>query len=178
MISNSKPNLSSTSLYKTVQKVAISVQDLPQNAILLDSLKTLELQLQRRGIIGLELGDVHFAQPIWFSAETERNIFLWRSGLSLADVENFEFWIDVEKLVEKRLTLLEGSTADNPFVNPLWGSNSVDPSTAKKEAEYLRSFMAVLSSIEAHANALSKVTSAILRDTYTEQKEKQIILIP
>jgi hypothetical protein len=59
--------------------------------------------------------------PLWFLAETERNIFLWRQGKSLDDVEDYEFWVDIPSLITKRRVQLESPQGLNPFTNPNWG---------------------------------------------------------
>ena len=93
----------------------------PKGAILADVLKTLEVQFQRRGMLpsGTESGPGMAFHPLWFVAETERNVFLWRQGCSLIQQDEFEFWIDIEALISKRLNQLDSADPENPFLNPL-----------------------------------------------------------
>jgi len=178
MINPARPGSRRPLLYNSVQTEERSVHDLPPSSILFDSLKTLEIQLQARGIIGQSLGQSCASQPVWFSAETERNIFLWRSGMSLIDADQFEFWVDVETLINKRLDQLTHANSENPFVNPLWGTSVINSEAAAREEEYLGTFLEILKSIQVHANALSLATSEIIQQMYKLRPPQQIVLLP
>lgn len=167
MLNNEEFALISAYPCKSVQEEGIRVHDLPANAILLGSLKTLELQLQKRGMI--ESPEKRF-NPIWFVAETERNVFLWRRGCSLIQKDDFEFWVDLPRLIEKRLSQLSSCQADNPFVNPLWGVSVLDKQSAEQEAAYLRSFGEVTGKVSRHLHALSQVGSMLHREHHPAQE--------
>ena len=91
--------------------------------------------------------------PLWFLGEMERNTYLWRKSLSLADADQFEFWVDLPLLVEKTLQklLLDGS--DNPLSNPLWSVDSYDPALRKGESAYLESILEEYLPLCAHLHA-------------------------
>jgi len=146
-----------------------------QQAVLAEVLKTIEMQFQARGLIDpIEPGTFN---PIWFLAETEQNIFLWRHGYSLVEKEDFEFWVNVEALLEKRLNQLSSFQPDNPFVNPLWGLALPDPELIHREVEYLHSFRRAFGKIEAHAHALSQVGN-ILKKELAPAGGPALVLLP
>ena len=162
MINSAKNPAKRSHLFKTVQPSYKSANDLPDGLILLESIKTLETDLQKRNMLNTRLNDV--MHPLWFLAETERNIFLWRTGFSLEDSEQFEFWIDINKLIEKRLKQIENLDPENPFFNSLWGLSNNNSSFLNDESEYLKSFKDVINSIISHASALSAVTSILSKE--------------
>jgi hypothetical protein len=147
---------------------------IPASAVLLEVLKALEEQLQLRGFIEdpATLG-IH---PIWFLAETERNVYLWRNGASLAALPSFEFWIDVNGLVAKRLKQLDNYDPENPFINPLWSLSSLDAKSLQHERAYLQNLREVFLSIEGHAHALSQVGSHF-RDEISKTP-RSLVVIP
>ena len=91
---------------------------LPKGCVLLGVLKSIENELRKREMLGISGQPT---TPLWFLAETERNIFLWRSGKSLDDQRNYSFWINVPALIKKRRHQLKKPQGLNPFTNPLWG---------------------------------------------------------
>jgi len=172
MLSQRHRSSSATKTYKFAQTANFIVRSAhPPNGSILDGvLKTVELQLQNRGLLAaFDPGDFH---PVWFLAETERNVFLWRHGLSLADHEEFEFWLDPRALVDKRLKQLEraGETAF-----PGWASELAEPAPREAERGYLASFVEVLAKIDAHAHALSIVASVLGAQS---KGERNRILLP
>jgi hypothetical protein len=178
MLKQPKIGFESTQLYNSVHSEAKNEQYPPNSAILLESLKTLEQQLQSRKIVAFGNENSNFSHPLWFSAETERNIWLWRSGYSLADINDFEFWVDIKKLIQKRLELLSKENLNNPFVNPLWGIQALDISSSTNERNYLECFAGILSSIEDHLNVLSQITSEIMRKTYANHCQRRVVVLP
>jgi hypothetical protein len=155
------------------QKLNTYVQKLPSNSILLGVLKSLESEFQRRGLTQ------RTGHPLWFLAETERNVFLWRNGYSLENVKDFEFWIEPEKLINKRLLQLENPGIGNPFVNTGYASESSNPDVLQQEVDYLEDLSSRLVKIIEHAHALSIAGSETLRDiapTLYAPKEK--VLLP
>lgn len=176
MLTTESSALACDVVHKIVQLPRISVQDLPKGACTLEVLKTIESQLLNRGILKAPPGVA--SAPLWFLAETERNIFLWRNGLSLTQEDDFEFWIDLPKLFEKRLTQLQSYDAENPFMNPLWGNSVQDREHAAKEADYLLYFRDIMMKAESHAHALSRVGSILRNDMSVERKARDMVLLP
>jgi hypothetical protein len=149
----------------TTNKIEQSLpQKLPVSAVLWDVLRGIEMELQRKGLLSPP-APASF-NPLWFVAETERNVFLWQKGCSLIDQDQFEFWIDIPKLVQKRIRQLERQDGNNPFTNPLWGQAEQDSSLVECEREYLEQFDELLSQIEGHAHALSIVGSEVQRELH------------
>lgn len=135
-------------------------QALPgQGHILEEVLRSVETNLQQRDLLP---GST--AAPIWFLAETERNIFLWRNGLSLSQRDHFEFCFDVPRLIARRLRQLAHDDPENPLLNPLWGQEAHDPAMRLQEQDYLRGFLETLTKIEGHVHALSCVALLLRRE--------------
>ncbi|NDC39032.1 MAG: hypothetical protein EBZ48_13445, partial [Proteobacteria bacterium] len=116
--------------YKSVQ-----LNDLPSSAILIDALKPLENTLIQRGLAGEGGAPNH---PLWFLAETERNVFLWRHGLSLADQGRFEFWVDVPGLIERRCRQVSSAIEEPGFGNPFIGEGERTSASMTAEVSYLQ----------------------------------------
>lgn len=145
-------------------------------AVLLDVLKTVETELQKRGLLQIPVnGAFH---PVWFLAETERNIFLWRTGCSLIEQDEFEFWIDIRNLVHRRLDSLNRFDAENPFVNPLWGNTISSEEHVQGEKQYLKSFIDIIESIEEHATALCLVAQSVLKELCPEAHLRETVMLP
>lgn len=166
-------------LHKNVQEKGLPLSAIPETAIFADVLKTLETRLQLKGL--LDSVRCSAFNPVWFLVETERNVFLWRCGYSLSQQSDFEFWVDVPRLIRKRLVQLEASDATNPFVNPLWeqehGQNSRNlTKTLEQETAYLRSFLEAAAKIMLHAHALSQVASLLAQEL--NGCEKPRVLLP
>lgn len=132
------------------------------NAVLLGTIKALETQLQAKGLLSGFDGSFY---PLWFLSEQERNVFLWRKGCSLIEASDFEFWVDIHGLIEKRKRQLDNAIQPHPFISPDWEGDPID-STKEKELGYLNQLSEVFSRIEEYANALSCATSEAL-DSYT-----------
>ncbi|MFM1848004.1 MAG: hypothetical protein RL417_1478 [Pseudomonadota bacterium] len=164
MLSSKHRHSSAAKTYKIAQSSNFIVRSEhpPKDTVLDQVLKTVEIQLQNKGLLsGFDPENFH---PVWFLAETERNVFLWRNGFSLADHDDFEFWLRPRELIEKRLGQLERSGIENPFLNPGWGGSLGEPAPRGAEREYLGSFLALIAKIEAHAHALSLVASLLRRE--------------
>lgn len=160
-------------LYRVEQLCISSEHLIPKDCLNLDVLKSLEIELQTRGIV---LNPLNFSvHPFWFVAETERNVFLWRNGLSLDKKDYFEFWVNVRKLGQKRLDQISRYDLGNPFLNSNWGDQD---SAQSKESEYLQTFIDVISKIELHAHALSRVGSMLARELSGIKEERRIIVLP
>lgn len=145
--------------------------DIPVASARLDVLKGTEQELQKRQMLP-PFGSSFF--PLWFAAETERNLLLWRNGLSLAASEEFEVWVDVPRLIQKRRTLChadEHSSGPNLLGN-IWGHRPVD-----SEIEYLAAFEELWNAMTIHCHCLSRVSSE-LEILSPEGQERKKILIP
>lgn len=164
-----------SSQYKSEQSTGNTPQKLPENGFLLSFIKRFELSLCERGLLPPLRGNSF--NPIWFLAEMERNIYLWRRGLSIDNATDYLFWLDIRSLVTKRLNLLEQNNKDNPFLNPLWGMGDVgsgfDSEVSDSERSYLQRFLEVYHHAEVHLNALSMVQ--ILID---HRCSKELVTIP
>ncbi len=141
---------------KTVHSLNKSEQNehtlLSDTVILGDLLRALEDQLQSKGLLPPFTGQFH---PLWFLAETERNTFLWRRGLSLTQLEDFEFWIDVPLLISKRLEQLCAKEDEPP---------------TSEEHRYLQMLQEFLAQTSGHIHALSQVGSKIREEIGMSKK--------
>jgi hypothetical protein len=177
MTTAERPANSSTTLSKFVQDASQPAKAaLPHAAVLAEVLKTIETQLSARGFL-CEHKQACF-NPIWYLAETERNVFLWKRGCSVVQQDEFEFWIDIDALIEKRLKQLESFDSNNPFLNPVWGLATPDKESAQQEREYLLSFREAVKNIESHLHALSRIGSALLKQYASSGEEKERIVLP
>lgn len=174
MVNNYARHTPSNDSCKIVHKCLTSIQHVSESAILAGTLQTLEQRLQKRNLLKLK-GKCSF-YPVWFLAETERNIFLWRHGYSLAQLDLFEFWIETESLILKRLKQLDRFQAENPFLNPLWGSVAIDPDSAQHEKEYLNDFLECLQPLTPHAHGLSVAASTVKRDLSGSSGQDVVVL--
>lgn len=109
-------------------------QKVPHSRVLLGILKSIENELRSRELLGFS-GAI--PTPLWFLAETERNVFLWRSGQSLDDARKYSFWVNCQALIDKRREQLHHPQDHNPFINPLWGSGPIDSKLVDNELDYL-----------------------------------------
>ncbi|MCO6430487.1 MAG: hypothetical protein J5J00_06470 [Deltaproteobacteria bacterium] len=175
MINPARRYRRNSSLHKFELTADKKGQSLPPGALLLESLKTLESQLQARKMLLPD--DSTPYNPLWFLAETERNIFLWRAGYSLIQADEFEFWVDVPRLIEKRLSKLAGGDPQNPFLNAAWGYCDQDTPMGFVEEEYLHTLRDLFLAIQNHASALSQVASMLLKE-YGCCEERPIVLLP
>ena len=165
----------STTTHKTAPATHGLVQSVPPGAVLMRVLKTVENELRRRKMIG----NCHeTVTPLWFLAETERNIFLWRQGKSLDDMNEFEFWIDLPKLLSKRRAQLENPQGLNPFTNPHWGNSPLDTRTVQQERDYLDDIEDLAECIIPHAEALSKASLAVQAEFSKQTDTALKVLLP
>lgn len=174
-----EPNLNSA--YKNEHSAQIPVQIRTAEseivrAIPIDILKTFEVRLQQKRI--LDPNHLSFGS-IWFLAETEKNICLWRRGCSIAEEQRFNFYVNVPALVRKRISQLDSETVDSPFVNPLWGL--VPPSTEllQLEKEYHLSFLSIWSKVEEHLLALRAIRDIIEWKTQPNANTtREVVILP
>jgi hypothetical protein len=142
--------------------------------VLLGVLKSIENELRRRELLGIEAAP---ACPLWFLAETERNVFLWRNGKSLDDVREFSFWIDLPALISKRRSQLAKPGGLNPFINPLWGSAPLDSDLLRHEFEYLEALEDLITTVFKQAEALSHASELIRKDLEQESASQRAAVI-
>jgi len=163
------------SLHSSVQNQNKLSSSLPKGAVHLSLVKTLETELQKRRLIN----DVYeVLSPLWFLAETERNVYLWRSGLSIQQVDEFEFWVDIPALIEKRMTQLRSYDSENPFMNPLWGLSIADEHTIEKEKKYLNSLFDLIGEIKEHLEALCVAASTVSRELDQAKDSRSVVVLP
>lgn len=154
-------------------KSANKTEQLPKSGVLLSCIKTLESEAKRRGLIAKEVGDKF--TPLWFLAETERNVFLWRRGCSVIQEDEFEFWVNIEGLIAKRLKQLESTDSENPFLNPLWGYAPMDEETRLREKRYLLDLKNIVAALENHMHALSVIGSELCKEA---KGKRELVVLP
>jgi hypothetical protein len=170
----------STARTKIVHRTSESAQQRPEDGLLLGVLKSLEQELHRRRRLQT-LAHNGQCSPLWFIAETERNVFLWRRGYSLHDEANFEFWVRPEQLVEKHLRLMNRQDGLNPFINPMWGMTETTSGDLQPQIDYLDELLDQLSMVAAHASALSHASTRVLMELRGESEQhcsREVVIIP
>lgn len=130
------------------------------NILPIESLKCLEEELIKKSLISLRS-----PFPLWFLAETERNIFLWKNGESIIDKDNYEFLVDPNKLLEKRRKKLQTMHAieDNPFF------------AGNLELQYLDEFKVQYSFLSPHIEAYVSSLYGVLD---FHHQEKPLVTLP
>jgi len=131
-------------------------QTLPKGAILLGVLKAIEKALLRRELLGYQTDQ---AMPLWFLAETERNVFLWRNGMSIDDSCQFTFWVDVPALIAKRRSHLSRCSGFNPFV-----CSSESETGVEHELRYLDQIEELADSILEKASVVSRASESLQQE--------------
>lgn len=147
----------------------VQIVECPLGSVLASLLKTLETRLHERVDFPSLPGKTF--HPLWFLVETEINVFLWRSGFSLADKENFEFWLDIPRMIDKRLMSLRTGRGESPFSDPRWEPFSTafptgsSPKRNEEEISYLECLKEVFEDIAKEAYALSQVGSMLYEES-------------
>jgi hypothetical protein len=149
-----------------------NVSHTPAGCVLLGVLKSVEQELSSRERLGMAQAN---ATPLWFLAETERNIYLWRRGYSIADHESFSFWIDIHALITKRKRQLRRTKGSNPFI--AFGSPSSETGTAN-ESLYLKAFEELSSTIIHYAGAVSQASQEIIEQLNPAHPKQRIVVLP
>jgi hypothetical protein len=142
--------------------------------VLLGILKSIENELRKRNHLW-SAGTP--PTPLWFLAETERNIFLWRGNQSLDEARKYSFWVDIRGLINKRRNQLSHPHDSNPFTNPLWGSGPLDASLVDRERDYLDALEDLLPSAFKRAEALSRASES-LRLEIDPDAIRSVVIIP
>lgn len=140
-----------TSLFKSAQNLVPSSEaTLPSTALTVGALKKVECAFWQKHVVEDPKGR-HL--PLWFIGETERNISLWKMGLSLDDLQNLEVWIDVPRLIEKRISKIEIEHDLGMF------SGNIE------ELNYLKSLETAFIPVLEHAHCLCRaITQALPRE--------------
>jgi hypothetical protein len=133
-------------------------------------LKAVEVDLSKRELLGAL---ANHSTPLWFIAETERNVFLWRNGKSIGDQSAFSFWIDIKELIRKRRSHLCRSTGFNPFVNLSPGSGGIDC-----EHSYLDALEELSTTIFKHAEVLSQASESIRAEIAPGLPTRTAVVLP
>ena len=141
-------------------------------AVSAEILKTAEIRMQQKGM--LPGGKALNHHPLWFFVETEKNVFLWRSGFGLNNKEDFDFWVDLETLVHKRLSQLERSELSDP-AEFSFSEFKLDNDPKISEKEYLIALKENILPILNHLSALSEVQSEIIAEG-TRLKSNRVVL--
>jgi hypothetical protein len=160
---------------ETAQSLHTNEHPVPKGAVFIGVLKSVEKELTRRGMLGSE---GYAVTPLWFLAETERNIFLWRSGRSIDDQRDYDFWVDVPALIKKRRAQLDKPHGLNPFINPLWGGAPLDEGLVDGEVRYMDEFEELLSVILPHAAALSLASREVRHELQPGVAQRTTVLLP
>lgn len=168
-MSNTAPNHKSVSKLCVVRRTfehLLAEQPIPSSAVLLEALKPMELRMLQRGLVSPPRDG---NSALWFLGETERNLFLWRNGLSLDDSPEFDFWIDVPKLITKRCS--GSSTPENLTVAPHQSDlalNELLAHTLGGNRDYLRQLHEQFIKIQLHLHALSQATAELKSEALRE----------
>jgi len=143
---------------ETAQELRGDAPNVSTGCVLLGMLKSIENELRKREHLWSSGTP---PTPLWFIAETERNIFLWRTNQSLDDARKYSFWVDIRGLISKRREQLSRPQDSNPFTNPLWGSGALDPSLVERERDYLDALEDLIPSAFRRAEALSRASESL-----------------
>lgn len=125
----------------------------------ISSLKCLEEELIKKELLSLRS-----PFPLWFLAETERNIYLWKNGQSIIDKEKYDFVVDPLKLAEKRIHKLKLSVRDeeNPFFD------------GEQELQYLEEFVRQYKLLSLHIETFL----CALNDVLPTQAAPSMVALP
>ena len=169
------PNTRDNSREQVCKNEHLNVQILPAEGILWTYLRSFENELRTRNSLPQQLTAT--CNPLWFWAETEINVYLWRNGKSIADRAAFEFWIKVPELIEKRLRHLENPDRENPLVNHFWGLQYASSDLIASEREYLLELDALYRQVSDHLFAISKVQRMLAEELF-EGASVPIVVLP
>ncbi len=143
--------------------------------VLLGILRSVEQELLTREFVGDPRQE---ATPLWFIAETERNVFLWRSGKSLDDRSRFIFWVDIRALIVKRRLQLQRSSGFNPFINSMIGAGTHDEQGTQIEKQYLDHVEEMIDIIFRHAETLSHASESIRLELSPDSASRVAVTLP
>jgi len=158
---------------KSTQELRDDAPNVATGCVLLGILKSIESELRKREHLW-SAGTP--PTPLWFIAETERNIFLWRTNQSLDDARKYSFWVNIRELITKRREQLSRPQDSNPFTNPLWGSGPLDPSLVERERDYLDALEDLIPNAFRKAETLSRASESLRLEIDPEAVRTAIII--
>ena len=161
-------------VYDSEQKCTLKNISMPMDAIKVHILKALENQLVKRGVLPVSGNTV---TPLWFCAETEERLYMWRTGTSIANKHRFSFWVRPPNLIEKRSSHLRRLREDE---QEQFSLSCLSPPLGKcLEAEelYLNCLSETIKPLLSHSHALSKVETTIIEECASEEAPKDILLL-
>ena len=158
--------------YKNVPKTNFSEQSCSLNIF-----KKFEEEVRGKSL----LGNNHIF-PVWFHAETEVNIFLWRNGFSLEDKKEFDFWLNPTEMIKKlkNKNFINAKTENILFNFNFLELEQLDQSENNQsinkceEIEYYENFLNILKITLEHIHALS----IIQRDVGAGLNTNEVVVIP
>ena len=157
---------------KSEHKIEQPCTNLNANVVAADIIRTAEIRMQQRGM--LPGGQTLSHNPFWFLVETEKNVFLWRSGASLAEKEQFDFWVDIDSLLNKRIRQLDRQSSSDPTATIFEDFElAIDP--VKAEKEYLEALRETIMPILNHLSALSEVQREIINEGTKCQAQRVVL---
>jgi hypothetical protein len=166
------PNVSEVPSEST-QELQGHAQNSFTGSLLLGILKSIENELRKRELITSS----HLPPtPLWFLAETERNIFLWRSNQSLDDAKRYSFWVDLQSLINKRRDQLTRPQESNPFINPLWGSGPIDATLVQREHDYLEALEDLIPTVFRRGESLSHASESLRLEIDPESSRTAVVI--
>jgi len=174
---NSQPrHLLPSVLFNNAHSQDFIAQEGGLEALPLDALKALETQYQRRGLLPKPSREPFF--PLWFMAETERNVFLWRSGNSLTRKNDFDFWVNVDALIAKRLDQLAEAEDEAQFFSSGFGLAVLDRDSALREREYLLSLAGLIDRVRPHVCAFARAGLIVEKEIVGPVRPRRLVTLP
>ncbi len=149
--------LSADRTFKIERARHFTTHRVPAYPVSLEALKLTEEQLRRRALIAHSSSEDFY--PLWFLAETERNVFLWQHHFSLSDMSLFHFSIDIDALIEKRMRHISSGNSFNSLDDGFDQASSTQGWRNNRERDYLRSLQQTLQPLMPHLSALSSTIS-------------------
>lgn len=143
--------------------------------ILLGILKSVEQELRTRELVG---DPAQEATPLWFIAETERNVYLWRNGRSIDDRAEYTFWVNIPALIAKRREQLRRSKGFNPFITSMTNLGGNESQGVYAEHHYLDSLEDLAGSIFKHAEALSHASESVRLELAPSTAPRATVTLP
>lgn len=143
--------------------------------ILLGILKSVEQELRTRELVG---DPAQEATPLWFIAETERNVYLWRNGKSIDDRAQYTFWVDINALIAKRREHLRRNRGFNPFINSMAPPGADESHAIQAEHQYLDCLEDISGSIFKHAEALSHASESVRLELSPSSASRSTVTLP
>ncbi len=147
-------------------------QALKPYVVLTETFKMFEEELREKGVVQKA------GYPLWFFAETEENVYLWKKGVSIEEKERYEFWINLKTLLKKRQEQLSRDKDFNfPFFNfqaSFEGGGRKDTDIVEEEKRYLLSLEKILHNSFIHLQFISALKSVL---TNREGAKERVILL-